>query len=547
MPEREPDDKTQQDVSAAARSWAFVRRIAPRLLREGSLYFGLLAIFVVGALASDTFLQASNQRDVLRAVSQNGILAVGMTLVIITAGIDLSVGRMLGLGSTLAAMLLIDRRWTAATWLTLPAAAVAAGILAALLAKALFVGNRRDRPGFLVGAVGFVLGAALVGAWTVPQVGRGMSILAVLVVVPLCGFILGGLSGVIIAKCRLQPFIVTLAMMTSAYGAARLIASGGGKTGYIHSLYDSQGNVPAGVDWLRKFDAAKIADAISSWAPAGVTDSLRGGTLEKIFDLIPVPGVFFLVCLAIGMFILNRLRFGRHIYAIGGNEETARLSGINVDRVKIAVYAISGMLACLAGVLACAQYRQGKPDMGTMAELEAIAAVVIGGTSLMGGRGRMAGTLVGVLIFGYLTNILSLRGLSTDVQLFVTGIIIVVAVLLQEGFVQRLPRLWRVRAMLLLFFALGALLYILRADVGLIYWRVLAGLSVAILAARLVREWNWVDPAAICLLAAFLGSPYRTAGAVSAAGAAAVVGVVLWVWSRRPRAVPPSPGGENGS
>jgi len=414
-----------------------LRAAASRLAGSGSLYVGLAIIFVTGCLVSDTFLTAGNQRDVLRAVSQNGILAVGMTLVIITAGIDLSVGRMLGLGSTLAAMLLVDRRWTAAAFFALSAAVVAAGVVSAVVARGLIAGERRDGVSRAVSCAAFAIGAALLALWTFPQVGGGLSILAVLIVVPLSGLLLGGVSGVIITKCRLQPFIVTLAMMTSAYGAARLIAAGGG-SGYIHSLYDSEGRVPAGVDWLRAADPAALAGLIQSWAPAGLTGLLNSAGAKQVFDLIPVPGLFFLVSLAIGLFILNRLRFGRYLYAIGGNEETARLSGINVDRVKIAVYAISGMLSFLAGVLACAQYRQGKPDMGGMAELDAIAAVVIGGTSLMGGRGRMVGTLVGVLIFGYLTNILSLRGLSTDVQLFITGMIIVVAVLLQEGFLQRL-------------------------------------------------------------------------------------------------------------
>jgi simple sugar transport system permease protein len=125
--------------------------------------------------------------------------------------------------------------------------------------------------------------------------------------------------------------------------------------------------------------------------------------------------------------------FGRYIYAIGGNEQAARLAGIQVDQLKIAVYAISGMLASTAGVLYTAQYRQGKPDAGAGAELDAIAAVVIGGTNLMGGRGSMVGTLVGVLIFGFLGNILQLRNIDSNTQLVLKGGIILAAVLLQEG------------------------------------------------------------------------------------------------------------------
>ena len=124
--------------------------------------------------------------------------------------------------------------------------------------------------------------------------------------------------------------------------------------------------------------------------------------------------------------------FGRYVYAIGGNEEAARLSGINVDRVKIVTYAISGMLAGIAAVLFVAQYRQGKPDAGAGLELDAIAAVVIGGTSLMGGRGGLAGTFCGVLIFGLLSNILQLHNINSNLQLVLKGLIIIGTVLVQE-------------------------------------------------------------------------------------------------------------------
>jgi simple sugar transport system permease protein len=146
-----------------------------------------------------------------------------------------------------------------------------------------------------------------------------------------------------------------------------------------------------------------------------------------------VPGLFFLAAVAIFHIVLKRSTFGRYVYAIGGNEQAARLSGINVDRVKIAVYALSGMLTCLAGVLYVAQYRQGKPDAGLGLELDAIAAVVIGGTNLMGGKGSMVGTLVGVLIFGFLGNILQLNNIDSNTQLVLKGLIILIAVLLQEG------------------------------------------------------------------------------------------------------------------
>jgi ribose/xylose/arabinose/galactoside ABC-type transport system permease subunit len=422
-----------QQMAGSGRSSLSLLSLLSYVGRSGSLYFGLIILFVAGCALSPAFLTTSTQGSVLRQVSQNGLLAVGMTLVILTGGIDLSVGRMLGFGSVLAAMLLTERTWTAAAWFAVPAAAISGGILLAILLRKLITRDEQRAGTTAVGLIGFVTGAGLLMAWTVPQIPKGMSIVAVLIVVPLAGFLLGSLSGIVITKCRLQPFIVTLAMMITAYGASCLIASGGGKGAYVHQVYDQD---VAGMDWLRRLDPHKMADAL--WMPGAVRSLLRTDAAESVFDLIPVPGLLFLLCLFVGMFVLNRLRFGRYIYAIGGNEETARLSGIGVDRVKITVYAVSGMLAFLAGVFYCAQYRQGTPESGEMGELEAIAAVVVGGTSLMGGRGRMMGTLVGVLIFGYLTKILSLRGLHTDVQHFITGVIIVAAVLLQEGYFVRL-------------------------------------------------------------------------------------------------------------
>src|SRR5258708_17093813 len=143
--------------------------------------------------------------------------------------------------------------------------------------------------------------------------------------------------------------------------------------------------------------------------------------------------MFFVVAVLTFGFILKYSAFGRYIYAIGGNENAARLAGIQVDQIKVAVYAISGMLASLAGVLYTSQYRQGKPDAGAGGELDAIAAVVIGGTNLMGGKGTMPGTFVGVLIVPFLTNILLLKNINSNIQFVLKGAIILAAVLLQEG------------------------------------------------------------------------------------------------------------------
>ncbi len=320
------------------------------MLGKAKLASSVLLLLVIGMLLSpedfsgnNIFLQQSNLSNVLRQVSITGILAVGMTLVILTAGIDLSVGSVMAFGATACAMLLTVS----------PLSAMAGG--------------------------GVLLSIALT----------------------LCvGLLLGSINGWIIARGGLQPFIATLAMMVSALGAARLMA---GQDRSVYPIYTGS-NAPQAFDLLR----------------------------ESVFG-VPVPGLIFLAVVIIFGVLLSRFRLGRYIYAIGGNERAAFLSGIPVARIKILVYALSGMLATLAGVLYAAQYRQGKPDAGTGMELDAIAAVVIGGANLMGGKGTMAGTLVGVLIFGLLSNILQLNNVDSNTQLLLKGMIIVIAVLIQEG------------------------------------------------------------------------------------------------------------------
>jgi simple sugar transport system permease protein len=229
----------------------------------------------------------------------------------------------------------------------------------------------------------------------------------------------GALNGVIIVGGRLQPFIVTLAMMVTALGVARLTA---GQNNAVLPVYTGT-NAVAEFDMLRSL----------------------------VFGVIPMPGLFFIGALIVYSALLRFTPFGRYVYAIGGNEEAARLSGINAGLVKITVYALSGLLAGIAAVLYVAQYRQGKPDAGAGLELDAIAAVVIGGTSLMGGRGTMAGTFCGVLIFGLLSNILQLHNINSNLQLVLKGLIIVSTVLVQERnaadlfAILRLPFLRRVR------------------------------------------------------------------------------------------------------
>jgi ribose transport system permease protein len=281
----------------------------------------------------------------LRQVSVYGILACGMTVVIITAGIDLSVSSVLALAAVSFAWLTLPEGWPAA-----------------------------------------------------------LAIPAVLVV----GTALGSVSGLLAARMRIQPFIVTLAMMVFARGLAKVVSGGMKITNYVQ--------LPDGTSKLVPMPAI-----------FGMIDSrVLGGNLS-------IVTVIFLLCVAATWIILSRLRLGRHLYAVGGNEEAARLSGVPVARTLVIAYALSGLFAAVAGICQAAQETQGDPETGAGYELDAIAMVVIGGTTLAGGRGSVVLTLIGVLTIGYLQKILSLNAAPEATRLMLTGAIIVCAVLFQRG------------------------------------------------------------------------------------------------------------------
>jgi simple sugar transport system permease protein len=386
-------------------------------LSKTKLFWGLAVLYGLGVLFSpvnrkgiNIFLSAGNQSDVLRQVSINGIVAVGMTLVILTGGIDLSVGSLLSLGTMYAAMLFTLKGWTSASATAIPLLAIVCVMVGSYLVPLASRNWARDKlrasakspPSIRIAglAVGLVLAVAL-GSWTISQLGPKFGVAAALITVPAAGLAVGSVTGLIIAKGKLQPFIVTLAMMVAVTGASRLMA---GPTAAIYPIYSGD-NAPAEVD------------------------ALRG----DLFGILPIQGMFFLLLVIIFGLLLKYTSFGRYVYAIGGNEQAARVAGIRVDDVKVTVYALSGALSALAGILYAVQYRQGKPEAGAGAELDAIAAVVIGGTSLVGGKGSMLGTLVGVLIFGFLGNILVLKNIDSNLQLVLKGLIILGAVFLQEG------------------------------------------------------------------------------------------------------------------
>lgn len=316
-------------------------------------YRGVLAfvvVFLLGVIFSpaslktghSTFLNWSLQNDILFEYAEYGILAAGMTLVILSAGIDLSVGSVLGFAATLFSLLLLGEGWP--TW----------------------------------AAAGVTLAAAA---------------------------LMGTASGLIISRFRIPPFVATLAMMLVARGAAKYISGGIKVQPGAREWYAVKSGTPPFFDWM--------------------TSS------TSVFGLRPITMLFLLAVAALWA-LVRFTRFGRHLYAVGGNEEAARLSGIRVGAVKTIAYTICGLTAGLAGICNACRMTLGDPEAGFTYELDAIAAVVIGGTSLMGGRGGMFFTFLGTLIIAYISKTLSLRGVPEDTRLMIRGALIVAAVLIQQ-------------------------------------------------------------------------------------------------------------------
>lgn len=312
----------------------------------GRAALALLLVLLVGVIfnADGAFFKPGTHRDTLRQASVYGILACGMTLVIISGGIDLAVGSVLALVAVCGSKLAIHWGWSG--WLVIPA-------------------------GLLVGGLA------------------------------------GGVSGLVTARLRVQPFIATLAMMVLARGAAKY-ASGGMKV------------------------STAVQNADGTYHYVDVPALFRAIDTRILGGNVSVVTVIFLLCVALAWLALARHRWGRYLYAIGGNEEASRLSGVPVVAAKAGAYVASGIFAAVAGICQAAQEQQGDPEAGAGYELIAIAMVVIGGTSLMGGRGGMGLTLLGVLTIGYLDKILSINAVPEAGRLMLTGLIIVAAVLTQR-------------------------------------------------------------------------------------------------------------------
>ena len=291
----------------------------------------LVLLFIVITVLNPSFMEPNNILNLLRQTSINALIAFGMTFIILTGGIDLSVGSILALSSALMA-------------------------------------------GMMVSGLDPIL-AILVGI--------------------LLGAIMGVINGILVSKGKMAPFIVTLATMTIFRGLTLVYTDGKPITGIGHSvMFQMLG---------------------------------RGYFLG-----VPVPAVVMVIAFFILWFLLHKTSFGRKTYAIGGNEKASRISGIKVDRVKVAIYGLAGTMAAIAGAILTSRLNSAQPTAGQSYEMDAIAAVVLGGTSLSGGKGRLFGTLVGVLIIGTLNNGMNLLGVSSFYQQVVKGAVILIAVLLDR-------------------------------------------------------------------------------------------------------------------
>jgi ribose transport system permease protein len=328
----------QQDgIKAGDHGWigAYKRRLlGPAALQRLLAFASLVLLMIYFSFASPAFMQADNMINILQATAVNGVLAIASTFVIITAGIDLSVGTLMTFCAVVAGVFLTY--WELPMW---------TGIVAAIAAGALS----------------------------------------------------GGVSGTLIAKMKIPPFIATLGMMQVLKGLSLVVSS----------------------DKPIYFSNTENFSMISQ-------DSLLGNVMPGL----PIPNavlILFVVAILAAV-VLNRTSLGRYTFAIGSNEEAVRLSGVSVDRWKIIIYGLGGAICGVAGLLLASRINSAQPALGQGYELDAIAAVVIGGTSLSGGTGTILGTIIGAFIMSVLTNGLRILSVAQEWQFVVTGVIIILAV-----------------------------------------------------------------------------------------------------------------------
>ncbi|HWL55450.1 MAG TPA: ABC transporter permease [Paracoccus sp. (in: a-proteobacteria)] len=329
---------------------------APRQAGSGNLlllllklrtFIALIAVFAFFAFAAPNFLSAANFVIMSKHVALNAFLAIGMTFVIISGGIDLSVGSIVGLCGMVAG------------WLIL---------------------------------YGIDLGLG----WSVQ-----FNTIEICLIVILVGVAVGAVNGLLITRLNVAPFIATLGTLYVARGAAMLSSDG-------RTFPNLNGNPEYGSDTFRLIG----------------TGSLLG---------IPIS-IWLLICVGLmAAYIANRTPLGRHIYAVGGNERGAALSGVKVNRVKMFVYMFSGFCAALVGLIISSQLVAAHPATGETFELNAIAAAVLGGTSMSGGRGRILGTIVGAFVIGVLSDGLVMMGVSSFWQTVIKGLVIIAAVVIDQA------------------------------------------------------------------------------------------------------------------
>lgn len=299
-------------------------------------------IFIISMLASEKFCTITNLLSVMRNAATNAICAFAMTFVIITGGIDLSVGSFMSLAGCMCTVMI--------AWGNFPV---------------------------------------------------GLSILLSLMI----GVVYGFINGIIITKLKMPPFIVTLAALNILRGVSYLVTDG---------------------------------------RPVIINNELfpviGGGMWRKI----PIPVFYMVILFFVFWFLLNRTRYGRHLYAVGGNITAARYSGINTNRIIIIAYMLSGIMSAFAGIILSSRLNSGQPTIGDGAELDAIAACVVGGVSMNGGSGTLFGTLLGAMIIAILSNVLNLSGINSYAQLVAKGVVILIAVYvysLRENIVKKNERI----------------------------------------------------------------------------------------------------------
>ncbi len=314
------------------------------LIGEYGAFLALILLVVVISIISPEFRTGSNFLSLLRQASFNGLIAIGMTCVILSDGIDLSVGSTFALSAIICAEMLIN----------------------------------------------------------------GMPAALAIIVALIAGVILGSVSGILVTKGRLQPFIATLITMTAYRGIAMIITNGK--------------------------PVSKLAASIDSKSGSFLFKMLGKGNIQfgpadNPWFSIPIPVIILVLAMVIFWFILNKTTFGRRVYATGSNAKCAKLVGVNTSKTKIAVYAISGFLSALAGLIMISRLDSAQPTLGDGYELDAIAAVALGGTSMSGGRGKLIGTFAGVLIIAVLNNGMNILGVNSYYQDVIKAIVILVAVL----------------------------------------------------------------------------------------------------------------------